>query len=96
MQPPEVFCKNRYFQKFCKFHRKTHVSKSPFDKVKKETPTRLFSSKICVKFLSIPILNNICKRLFLLCGSCGATEVWCLSKKMSGVEILERVKQMIL
>ena len=72
------------------------MSKSPFDKVKKETPTGVFSSKIRVKFLSIPTLNNICKRLLLLCGSRGATEVWCLSKKMAGVKILERVKQMIL
>ena len=32
-QPPEVFCKKRCFQNFCKFHRKTSVLKYLFNKV---------------------------------------------------------------
>ena len=30
LQPPEVFCKKRCFQKFCKIHRKTSVPESVF------------------------------------------------------------------
>ena len=32
-QPPEVFCKIRYSLKVCKFHRKTPMLDSLFDKV---------------------------------------------------------------
>ena len=48
-QPPEVFCKKRCSEKFCKFHMKTLVLESPFNKVTglqscnfiKETPTKV-------------------------------------------------------
>ena len=48
---------------------------------KKETPTQMFSSENWVKFLRIPILNNIYKWLLLSRGSWGPTKVWCWLKK---------------
>ena len=48
---------------------------------KKKTPMQMFSSEIRVKFLRIPILNNICKWMLLLRGSWGATKVWYWLKK---------------
>ena len=43
-QPLQLFYKKRYSQKFCKFHRKTSVSKSLSNKVAgQETQTQIFS-----------------------------------------------------
>ena len=47
----EVFCKKRYSEKFCKFHRKTPVLESLFNKVAGLTR----------------ILKNICQQLLLHC-----------------------------
>ena len=58
-QPPEVFCKKSVLKKLRKFHRKTPVWKSLFNKfaglqpcifIKKETPTQVFSCEICETF----------------------------------------------
>ena len=40
-QPPEVFFKNKFFEKFCKFHKKTAVSESLFIKVADLSPATL-------------------------------------------------------
>ena len=48
-----MFFKKMCSQKFHKFHRKTHVLKSFFNKVvglKASTPTQVFSCKICEIF----------------------------------------------
>ena len=43
-QPLELFCKKRCSSKFCKFHCKTPVLKSLFNRFyQKETPTQMFS-----------------------------------------------------
>ena len=44
---------NRCFSKFCKFHRKTPVLESLYDKVAlyyKKTPTQVFTCEICEIF----------------------------------------------
>ena len=60
-QPLEVFCKKRCSEKFCKFHRKTSVLESLFNRVKFVLNTMKFA-----KFLRTPILKNISERLLLL------------------------------
>ena len=71
MQPPEVFCKKWCSQKAWKFHRKTPVLESIFNKVaglwacnfiKKKLQHRCFPMKFA-KLLRTPILKNICERL---------------------------------
>ena len=69
-QPPELFCKKKAFEKFCKFYRKTPVLESLFNKVaslmacneketiKKRLQHRCFPVNI-VKFLRTPILVSI-------------------------------------
>ena len=54
-------CEKRCSLKFHKFHRKTHVLKSRFNK---DTPTQVFSCEIA-GFSRAPVLKNICERLFL-------------------------------
>ena len=72
-QPPEVFCKKRCSEKFGKFHRKTSVLESLFNKfserkannfIKKRLQNRCFPVKFA-KFLRTPILKNICEWLLL-------------------------------
>ena len=72
-QPPNMFFKKRYSEKFHKFHRKTSVLKYLFDKVaglnvcnfiKKRLQHKCFPVKFA-KCLRITILENICERLFL-------------------------------
>ena len=61
-QSPEVFCKKKVFLKISrKFHRKTPVLESFFNKV---AGLQLFPVKFA-KLLETPILKNICKRLLL-------------------------------
>ena len=60
-QPLKVFCKRRCSEKICKFHRKTPVLKSDFNK---KLQHMCFPVKF-VKLLRIPILKNICERLVL-------------------------------
>ena len=40
-QPPEVFCKESYSQKFCNIHRKAPVLESLFNKASPSRPTTL-------------------------------------------------------
>ena len=103
-QQPRGICKNRCSYKFHNFRRKTTMLESPFNKVailqssnftEKRIQHRYFPVKFA-EFLRIPTLKNICELLLLSWRSCGATKVWCWSKKMAGVEILVRVEQMIL
>ena len=71
-QSPEVFCKRRGSSEVRKFHRKTTVLASLFDKAagpglqlcEKETPRLVFSVKFA-KFLRTSILKNICEKLIL-------------------------------
>ena len=68
-QPPEVFCRKRFSQNFCKFQRKTLVLECIFNKVCKNfVKKRLQHSCFAVKFakyLRTPALKNICQRLLL-------------------------------
>ena len=68
-QPPEVFCKKGRSKKVCKFHSKTPVSESVFNKVallracnfiKKKLQYRCFLVKFA-KYLRTPNLKNICE-----------------------------------
>ena len=70
-QPSELFCKKNIFLKIRKFHRKTTVLESLFNKVaglcsfiKKRLQHRCFPVKF-TKPLRLPILKNICERLLL-------------------------------
>ena len=77
-QPPDVFCKNRYSEKIRKFHRKTPVLESLFNKVAglrvcNFIKTRLQHSFFPVKFsnfLRTPTLKNIWERLLLQMPNC--------------------------
>ena len=81
-QPPAVFCKKSCSLKFRKFHRKTPVLESLFNKVaglqacnfiKKGLQQRHIPVKFA-KFLRTHFLKNICERLllqfFLMHGTC--------------------------
>ena len=72
-QPSEVFCKTRYSQKVEKFHRKTPVLESVFNKVADIKAYKFIEKKlqhrcfplIFAKFLGIPIFKKICEQLLL-------------------------------
>ena len=72
-QPPEVLCKKMCSLKVRKWHRKMPTLESVFNKVQGLRACK-FVTKILqhrcfpvefAKFLRIPILKNICERLFL-------------------------------
>ena len=72
-QPPEVLCKESCSLELRKFHRKTPVLESLFNRItglkgckfiKKRLQHRCFPVKFKT-FLRAPILKNICKRLLL-------------------------------
>ena len=52
-QLQEVLYKKRYSFKFRNIHRKTPVLESLFNKALKETPTQVFSCKLCDIFKNI-------------------------------------------
>ena len=65
-QPPEVFCKRRRSWKVCKFHTKTPMLESLFNKVTSNfIKKRLQHYSFPVKFLRSSILKNTCERLLL-------------------------------
>ena len=71
-QPPEVFCDERCFQKFCKIHRKTLV------------PEHRFFAVNFAKFRRTPFLQNNSGRLLLdLLGRKSASFIWCIKACMS-------------
>ena len=45
-QPPEVFCKKRYSQKFCEIYRETSMPESLFNKVAGLRPATLFKRRL--------------------------------------------------
>ena len=59
-QPPEMLCKKVVLLKISKFHRKTPVLESPFNKVQAFRPVEFR------KFSSTPILKKLCERLLLM------------------------------
>ena len=62
-QPPEVFCKKRYFLKLCKFLR-ISAGLRTWNLIKKGLQHRYFPMKL-TKFLRTPISKNTCERLLL-------------------------------
>ena len=72
-RPPQVLCKKMCSLKVRKYHRKIPVLESVFNKVAGVTACNFITKKVkhrCfpvkfTKFLRIPILNNISKRLLL-------------------------------
>ena len=79
-QQPEAFCKKRFSKIFRKFHRKTPVLESLFNKVaglqgcnfiRKRLQHRGFPVKFA-KFFRTPTLKNICERLLLEVTVCKA------------------------
>ena len=69
-QPPEVFYKKAVLKNFATSARIT-VLESPFRNLKDlklKTPNMCFPVNI-VKFLRLPILKNICQRLFFDCSN---------------------------
>ena len=70
-QAMEVFCEKKCSKNFCKFHRKTPVLQSLFNKdlkacnfIKEKLKHRCFPVKF-VKFLETFVVKNICERLLL-------------------------------
>ena len=63
-QPPKVFCGKSCSFNFLQIQRKVSVLDSVFNKVAGLEVLRCFPVKFA-KFLRIPILKNICERLFL-------------------------------
>ena len=68
-EPPEVFCKIGVLKNFCKFHRKTPVLESLFNRacnfIKKRLQNRCFPVKFA-KFLTTPTFLTLPLQLFAL------------------------------